>query len=443
MKNNVQSRWTENDKEIKKVLLSNSNLGNTKIAIFIDNLIYNCQLDKLEIDSLRNYISRNRERLLGNEPLDSLFNATETELTATETKGYKPKKQFFTAVASDGKIMNIETYCKFWGLDFEKVRSFKLVTHTGIPFYNIAFYESDADKENNEIDFTNIFKSKIEPVFISPTYVVDLPAVFDRAVYTDTHVGMDVNKDGYSLYTGEWNEKELFKTLDIFVNQVIKNKKSDTLILHDLGDFMDGWDGFTTRGGHKLPQNMDNQKAFDTGLLFKVKMLDALFLAYDKIEIINICNDNHGGSFGYVVNSAFKTYAHLKYPNNCSVINQRKFIDHYIRDNRCFILTHGKDEKSMKFGFKPKLDPVQIEKIKDYIDEYKLHNYIIEFSKGDSHQLLFDSTTSASFEYQNFGAISPPSDWVKTNFKNTLRCFTTFNYYEYQKTQNNYIFKKM
>jgi hypothetical protein len=29
--------------------------------------------------------------------------------------------------------------------------------------------------------------------------------------------------------------------------------------------------------------------------------------------------------------------------------------------------------KSMKFGFKPKLDPVQIEKIKDYIDI----NYII------------------------------------------------------------------
>lgn len=441
MKNNVISRWTENDQQIKNALILDSSLGNTKIAIFIDNLIYNCQLDKLEIDSLRNYISRNRERLLSNVPLDSLFNATETELTATETKGYKPKKQFFTAVANDGKIMNIETYCKFWGLDFEKVRSFKLVTHTGIPFYNIAFYESDADKENNEIDFLNIFKDKIEPILIKGIPFDE--AQFDRAVYTDTHVGMDVNKDGYSLYSGVWNEEEIFKTLDIFVYEIVKNKKSDKLLLHDLGDFMDGWDGFTTRGGHKLPQNMDNQKAFDVALLFKIRMLDALMTTFRFIEIVNICNDNHGGSFGYVVNSAFKTYAELKYKDNVKVINQRKFIDHYIYGNRCFILTHGKDEKSMKFGFKPKLDPVQIEKIKDYIDEYKLHNYIIEFSKGDSHQLLFDSTTSASFEYQNFGAISPPSDWVKTNFKNTLRCFTTFNYYQDQKTQNNYIFKKM
>jgi hypothetical protein len=441
MKNNVTSRWSQYDNDIKQELILHPSLGNTKQAIKIDNVYFNCQLDKLEIDSLRNYISRNRERLLGNEPLDSLFNATKTELTATETKGYKPKKQFFTAVASDGKIMNIETYCKFWGLDFEKVRSFKLVTHTGIPFYNIAFYESDADKENNEIDFTNIFKDKIEPILIKGMPFDKIQ--FDRAVYTDTHVGMDVNKDGYSLYSGVWNEEEIFKTLDIFVYEIVKNKKSDTLLLHDLGDFMDGWDGFTTRGGHKLPQNMDNQKAFDVALLFKIRMLDALMTTFRFIEIVNICNDNHGGSFGYVVNSAFKTYAELKYKDNVKVINQRKFIDHYIYGNRCFILTHGKDEKSMKFGFKPKLDPVQIEKIKDYIDEYKLHNYIIEFSKGDSHQLLFDSTTSASFEYQNFGAISPPSDWVKTNFKNTLRCFTTFNYYEDQKTQNNYIFKKM
>ena len=203
---------------------------------------------------------------------------------------------------------------------------------------------------------------------------------------------------------------------------------------------MDGYDGFTTRGGHKLPQNMDNQKAFDVALKFKILMIDELFKHYDYIDCVNICNDNHGGSFTYVVNSAFKTYADLKYHKNINVVNQRKFIDHYIIGNRCFILTHGKDDKALKFGFKPQLDPAQIEKIKNYIDEYKLHQYKIEFSKGDSHQLLFDFTTSTAFEYQNFGAFSPPSDWVKTNFKNTSSSFVTFNYYENQKTINPYIF---
>lgn len=289
-----------------------------------------------------------------------------------------------------------------------------------------------------EIDFLNIFKDKIEPIVINNKS--KNIAKFDRAVFTDTHIGMDVNKDGFSLYDGEWNEDQIFKRLEIFVNEIIKNKKSNTLFLNDLADFLDGWDGETTRGGHKLPQNMDNQKAFDVALLFKIRLIDALLQHYNFIKFVNICNDNHAGSFGYIVNSAFKTYIELKYPNNIEVINQRKFIDHYVINNRCFILTHGKDEKSLKFGFKPKLDPVQIEKIKNYIDEYKLHNYKIEFSKGDSHQLLFDHTSSTAFEYQNFGAFSPPSDWVKTNFKNTLSSFTTFNYYETQKTINHFIF---
>jgi hypothetical protein len=295
--------------------------------------------------------------------------------------------------------------------------------------------EVEAEKE---IDFLSIFKSVVTPVKIIPKKLKE-KALFDRAVFCDVHVGMEVNKDGFSLYDGQWDETELFKRRDIFVNEIVKNQKSNVLLLHELGDFMDGWDGLTTRGGHALPQNMDNQKAFDVGLRFKITLIDALVHHYSKIHIVNICNDNHAGSFGYIVNSAFKTYIELKY-KNVIVVNQRKFIDHYFFKNRCFILTHGKDDKSLKFGFKPQLDAVQIEKIKNYIDEYKLHLYKIEFGKADSHQLLLDFTSSTAFEYHNFGAFSPPSDWVKTNFKNTNSSFTTFNYYENQKTINNYIF---
>lgn len=290
-----------------------------------------------------------------------------------------------------------------------------------------------------EIDFTNIFKDKVKPIKLPKiSSKLDL-SIFDRLVYTDVHIGMEVNQNGYSLYDGAWNEAEIEKRLEIMVYNTLKNKQSDTLIIHELGDFMDGYDAVTTRGGHSLPQNMDNQKAFDVGLPFKIKMIDALIPYYNKIECINICNDNHAGSFGYIVNSAFKAYIELKY-ENVKVVNQRKFIDHYIVENRCFILTHGKDDKNMKFGFKPHLDAVQIEKIKNYIDEYRLHYFTIEFSKGDSHQLLLDFTSSSAFEYQNFGAFSPPSDWVKTNFKNTNSSFIIFNYYENQKSINPIIF---
>ena len=86
---------------------------------------------------------------------------------------------------------------------------------------------------------------------------------------------------------------------------------------------------------------------------------------------------------------------------------------------------HGKDKKSLKFGFNVKLDPKQIEKI----DHYLKHNNIfkkadfIEFSKGDSHQMLFDYSTSQDFDYMNYPAISPSSEWVQNNFKKGVRGF--------------------
>ena len=250
---------------------------------------------------------------------------------------------------------------------------------------------------------------------------------FDRLVYTDVHIGMTTNENGFSLYGGKWDETEINKRLATIINHTIKNQKSKVLIIDELGDFMDGWDGETTRKGHKLPQNMDNEKAFDIGLRFKITLIDSLKNHYDRIICHNICNDNHAGSFGYVVNSAFKSISESK-DSKVSVVNIRKFIDHYTIGNRCFILSHGKDSKSLKFGFKPFLDSKQIEKISGYIDHHNLHNYEIEFSKGDSHQKLFDESTSEKFNYYNYGALSPSSEWVQTNFKRGKSFFDFFNY---------------
>jgi len=301
---------------------------------------------------------------------------------------------------------------------------------------------SDEEKNIKDIDFLNIFKNKIKPIIVTKKdKICDEICLFDRLVYTDVHIGMNVNPDGYSIYGGLWNEEELTKRLKVMVKHTLNNKKSNTLIIHELGDFLDGWDGYTTRGGHSLPQNMDNQKAFDTALTFKIQLIDSLINHYDKIKCINICNDNHAGSFGYIVNSAFKTYIDLKYTERIEIINQRRFIDHYSQDNITFILTHGKDDKNLKFGFKPILDAKQIEKIKNYIDEHKLHSQKIEFSKGDSHQYIFDNSTSKHFTYQNFPSFSPPSNWVQMNFSNSISGFVHFNYYKNgQKSINDFIF---
>lgn len=376
--------------------------GTSEIAKTVLNTTESRHINK-EVDYLMTYIKRNKKRLLDQH--NGIYNASNEVDVANST-----------------------------------VKHLWLKTKKASVFIKNPNYIEPEQEPENEIDFTSIFRNKIQPIELFHKKSFNSEFIFDRLVYTDTHTGMDVNKNGFALYGGKWDKEEMFNRNKIMCNFVVQNQKSSKLLIHDLGDFMDGWNALTTRGGHELPQNMDNQEAFDTGLKFKIQMIDFLVKYYNEIEIINICNDNHSGAFGYVVNSAFKSFIELKYPKNVKVINQRKFIDHYFKENYCFILTHGKDDKSLKFGFKPILDAQQVEKIRNYISENKIYNSKIEFSKGDSQQYIFDNSTSKYFKYQNFPAFSPPSEWVQTNFQNSISGFVFFNYTKERSILIDYIF---
>jgi len=220
------------------------------------------------------------------------------------------------------------------------------------------------------------------------------------------------------------------------------NQKSNTLYIDDLGDFFDGFDGKTVRREHDLPQNMGNQEAFDLGFSFKRRMIESLLMFYDKIICHNVCESNHSASFDYIVNSAIKTYMEACHKGRVEVYNHRKFIEHYNVGKYAFILSHGKDSKNLKFGFKPHLDAIQELKINNYIDEHFLlqEGVTIEFSKGDSHQYLFDNSTSDRFNYYNYPALSPSSNWVQTGFKKGKSGIVFFNYNEEGKSINELFF---
>jgi hypothetical protein len=264
---------------------------------------------------------------------------------------------------------------------------------------------------------------------------------FDKLVFTDVHIGMDSSDKGRSLYPSEWNEDILFERLEKMISYTLTKQNSNILHILDLGDYLDGFNGQTTRGGHSLPQNMSNQKAFDVGFMFKTLLITHLSPFYDKIYVRNICNDNHSGDFSYFVNQFFKTYVERDL-KNVYVTNQTLFIDHEIIGNKCFVTTHGKDTHNLKFGFKPKIDPNQINKILGYLNTHQLLNkgHEIIFEKGDSHLYLFDSSSCDVFKYYNYPAFSPSSNWVMTNFQLGKSGFIHFNYDTEQKSINEFYF---
>jgi len=315
----------------------------------------------------------------------------------------------------EGYMMDIEQYCDHYLLPRHDIKKYKLVSHTGTPFYNIEFYSNEIVEEVDLLKSIDVLLKDIPKVTLAKKPNV---LVTDRLIYTDVHVGMDASRSGLAQYSAEWNKDELFKRVRFMVDKAVKNKTSKNIVVDELGDYMDGYNGQTTRGGHALPQNMTNEQSFDNGLTAKMMVAKELSKHWDHVTFNNICEDNHAGSFGYIVNSAFKSLCEVSF-DNVEVVNHQKFMNHYFIGSHCHVISHGKDSRNLKFGFKPMLDPKQIEKIDQYLKNENIYAKAeyIEFTKGDSHQYLMDCCTSDDFDYFNVMAFSPSSEWVQTNFK--------------------------
>lgn len=325
------------------------------------------------------------------------------------------------------------------GLDDKDVKHGWLKNKDASLFFKNPNFGNEFDV--NKVDFEKLF-TDVPKIEVTKVKKKDYKGEFDKLVFTDVHVGMDASDKGRNMYNTEWNKTILFERLTEMVNFTLAKQESKILYISDLGDFLDGFNGNTTRGGHSLPQNMSNQEAFDVGFMFKVRLLEALAPHYELIVMRNVCNDNHSGDFAYFVNQAVKSYINTQL-KNVQIINQTSFIDWELVGNYCFVSTHGKDTHNLKFGFKPKIDPNQVNKIVGYLNTQQLLNkgYEIIFEKGDSHLYLFDSATSDVFKYYNYPAFSPSSNWVATNFQLGRSGFVHFNYGLLTKSINEYFFK--
>lgn len=355
--------------------------------------------------------------------LEELKSVSNKVVSKTDANDYKKKFVLSAWNQSNGQMMNIDKYCDHYSLPRKDISSYKLVSHTGTPYYNIVFKEV-ANIEG--IDFDKIlskysnFKPLKQVKHISKANIVD----FDVLTYTDGHIGMDTNSKNNSMYPVDWSLKSINQSVDSMIKETLNYQSSDILVVDDLGDLYDGYNGFTARGGHTLPQLMTNEESFDAALSLKINTTAQFSSRYERVIVNNICNDNHSGSVAYFVNSALKRFCDKNF-KNVEVNNYRQFISHYAIGRICFVVTHGKDDVTLKFGFKPQLDSKGLEKIDQYCKQNHLYkNYdLIVFKKGDSHQALFDMCTSDDFYYFNYPALSPSSQWVQNNFKKGRRGF--------------------
>jgi hypothetical protein len=203
---------------------------------------------------------------------------------------------------------------------------------------------------------------------------------------------------------------------EIIYQQQVFGRFEDIYVI-DLGDKMDGLNAQTTRGGHRLPQNMTNRQAFETAVRVDKEFFDKLIQAdlANKYHLYQNSNSNHGGDFDYMVNRALEIYINTQYPNVETRILE-KFIEHMFYGNHCLLLTHGKDDEDMKHGLPLHLNDKTENYFRKYLMYHKIdpEDYRISIVKGDLHQS--SSQETYGFRYRNVLSLFGGSKWIATNF---------------------------
>jgi len=417
------SKWSKHDATIAELVRS----GKADTPLRVVKAILPEESPLADLESFRSYVRR---------AWDSVCENAGIQQTTTATAQYKSKKDgsktdILSARKEDGGIMTWEEFYVFFGLNPLDVKSYKLITHNGIPTYNVASHTL------NEAEPLSFFTEEfIEEMVKKHTKVsyqkeLKLPQTdfFDRLVITDTHIGMETTSDT-SMYSDPWDAASIMKKLDVVMEGLARYKRGNDLYMTDLGDLMDGYNGNTARGQHGLPQNMTTPQAFDFALEFKLRLIDRAAQIYERVFLDNICNDNHGGTLSYLVNSAIEKIAAYRYTKGeVSVTNYKKFFSHFVVGDRAFVISHGKDQIFMKHGLSPKPKTEDIQKIDGYIKANNLYKYKhVTFDKGDSHQCILDLSTSDDFFYLSYPSFAPQSEWVQTNYKKGRSGFVIQNF---------------
>jgi hypothetical protein len=242
-----------------------------------------------------------------------------------------------------------------------------------------------------------------------------------KATVSDMHVGLDPNPGGTSLFSYEYNETIFKQNLDKVFNSLCKefdnHGRFDILVIDDLGDGLDGWNGYTTRGGHHLDQNMSNEEMFRVFVEGKLTLIENCIRAGIANEVIirNVANDNHSGSFASIANMTIQMILDRTYTKeDVKFYILNRFMEHFQYGDHTFILTHGKDTKHMFKGLPYNLNDKAISFINDYIDHYNINTKYIHVEKGDLHRIGYDRTKK--FDYRNYMTFAPPSAWISSNF---------------------------
>ena len=313
----------------------------------------------------------------------------ETVKTETKPNDYKENKLVLSAWDSQGYMMDIDKYCKVYGLPRNDISSYKLVSHTGTPFYNIVFKE----KEGFSDDFDYIGELKKQLDNISIVKLKGKGRGIRVATLTDFHFGAYISAMNI---TPEFSISILCEMLNNAADRV-NRLNSERVDVHILGDLIESFTGLNHKNSWKgLGKGMFGVSAIKLFVeLFKKHFLD-LVINLGKIKMVagnhdRVTSDSQedtDGGAAELIAWAFKMIGY-------DVEFKRDVLTHKV-DGVNYILNHG------HLGFTNKKTTQEIcwmygEKgVFNFITEGHLHSRIAKLNAKQVNQ--FKTVTDDSID---------------------------------------------
>lgn len=236
---------------------------------------------------------------------------------------------------------------------------------------------------------------------------------------SDIHMGADVS--AYSIYNNTYNIDVAKERMASVLNTVFEAAdmfKCGNIVVCNIGDSIDGYNQETTRGGHKLPQNMDNKDQYKNYVELMLSVFADLSSSgkFDTIKYYSVDGGNHDGDVGYIINKSLEACLNILNPE-IEVEIFDKFIDHFKVNDHTFVLCHGKDAKDMFKNLPLTINDKTENQINEFLDYNRIYGSNIHFIKGDLHQTA--TTYAKRFRYKSVSSFFGSSEWIHKNFGNT------------------------
>ena len=230
---------------------------------------------ELGIDYSEKYRHR-LSRLISSGRVDSYIEND----TVTGSNNYSNDKEKihngFNAIGDDDQLMNIESYCKHYGLDVSKIRSYKLISHSGVPFYNIVFYEEVVESLVTEEELKQIISEGFKDIKYTEIKKESKIKVGIVKI-ADLHLGSYVDN---LIRTKNFSIDILANKLLEAVND-INDRNYSIVHVHILGDLIESFTGLSHKNTWK---GLDKAMVGSEAVKLVVKILHDNFLS----RIVNL-----------------------------------------------------------------------------------------------------------------------------------------------------------